>query len=58
MYVQVCTRPNLALVTRMLGRYHKNLGQSHWNGIKKALRYIQGMKGLMLLHERLNSLEI
>jgi hypothetical protein len=42
----------------MLGRYQKNLGVSHWNGIKKALRYIHGTKCLMLTYERLDSLEI
>jgi hypothetical protein len=42
----------------MLGRYQKNLSVSHWNGIKKALRYIQGTKGLMLTYERSDSLEI
>jgi hypothetical protein len=29
MYTQVCTRPDLAFVTRMLDRYQKNLGVSH-----------------------------
>jgi hypothetical protein len=57
-YAQVCTRPDLAFVTEMLGRYQKNLGVSHWNGIKKALRYKQGTKGLMLTYERSDSLEI
>jgi hypothetical protein len=42
----------------MLGRYQKNPGISHWNGIKKSLRYIQGTKGLMLTYERLDSLKI
>jgi hypothetical protein len=42
----------------MLGRYQKNPGISHWNGIKKALRYIKGTKGLMLMYERSDSLEI
>jgi hypothetical protein len=42
----------------MLDRYQKNPGISHWNGIKKALRYIQGTKGLMLTYERSGSLEI
>jgi hypothetical protein len=42
----------------MLGRYQKNPGVSHWNGIKKVLRYIQGIKGLMLMYERSDSLEI
>jgi hypothetical protein len=42
----------------MLARYQKNSGISHWNGIKKDLRYIQGTKGLMLTYERSDSLEI
>jgi hypothetical protein len=42
----------------MLGRYKKNLSIDHWNGIKKALRYIEGMKGLILTYERSDSLEI
>jgi hypothetical protein len=58
MYAQVCTRPNLAFVTRMLDRYQKNPGINHWNGIKKALRYIQGTKGLMLTYEISDNLEI
>jgi hypothetical protein len=58
MYAQVCTHPDLVFMTEMLDRYQKNSGVSHWNGIKKALRYIQGTKGLMLTYERLDSLEI
>jgi hypothetical protein len=58
MYDQVCTHPDLAFVTWMLGRYQKNLGIDHWNGIKKSLRYIQGTKGLMLTNERSDSLKM
>jgi hypothetical protein len=58
MYDQVCTRPDLAFMTGMLDRYQKNPGVSHWNGIKKALRYIQGTNDLMLTYERSGSLEI
>jgi hypothetical protein len=29
MYAQVCTHPDLAFVTRMLGRYQKNPGKPH-----------------------------
>jgi hypothetical protein len=58
MYAQVCTHPDLAFMTGMLSRYQKNPGIDHWNGIKKALRYIQGTKGLMLTYERSDSLEI
>jgi hypothetical protein len=58
MYAQVCTRSDLAFVTGMLDRYQKKLGISHWNEIKKDLRYIQGTKGLMLTYKRSDSLEI
>jgi hypothetical protein len=29
MYAQVCTRPDLSFVTRILGRYQKNPGKPH-----------------------------
>ena len=37
MYAQVCTRPDLAFTTGMLGRYQSNPGRTHWVGAKKAL---------------------
>jgi hypothetical protein len=57
-YAQIYTRPDLAFVTGILGKYQKNPGISHWNGIKKPLRYIQCTNDLMLTYERSNSLEI
>jgi hypothetical protein len=58
LYAQVCTRPDLAFTTGMLGRYQKNPGIDHWKVVKKALRYVQGTKGLMLTYRRSNSLQI
>jgi hypothetical protein len=58
MYAQVCTHLDLAFLIGMLGRYRKKPGIDHWNEIKKALRYIQGTKGLMLTYERSDRLEI
>jgi hypothetical protein len=52
MYTQVCTRPDLAFVTGMLGRYQKNPGKPHWDRVKKGLRYLQGTKGLMLTYKK------
>jgi hypothetical protein len=52
MYAQVYTHPDLAFVTGMLGRYQKNPGKPHWNGVKKVLRYLQGTKGLMLTYKK------
>jgi hypothetical protein len=36
----------------------ENPGISHWNIIKKVLKYIQGTKSIMLTYERSNSLKI
>jgi hypothetical protein len=58
MYSQICTHPNLAFVIEMFGRYQKNPGIDHWNGIKKDLRYIKVTKGLMLTYDRSENLEI
>jgi hypothetical protein len=52
MYAQVCTRPDLAFITGMLRRYQKNPDKSHWGGVKKALRYLQGIKCLMLTYKK------
>jgi hypothetical protein len=56
MYAQVCTRPNLAFTIGILGRYSKNLDIDHWKAVKKALRYLQVTKGLMLTYRRSSSL--
>jgi hypothetical protein len=52
MYAQVCTRLDLDFVTGMLGRYQKNSGKPHWDGVKKALRYLQGTNGLMWTYKK------
>ena len=57
-YAQVCTRPDLAFVTGLLGRYQSNLGIEHWRLVKKVLRYLQGTKGPMLTYKRSDSLHI
>ena len=54
----MCTRPDLAFVTGLLGRYQSNPGIGHWKLVKKVLRYLQGTKGLMLTYIRSDSLHI
>jgi hypothetical protein len=34
-YAQVCTHPDLAFITGLLGRYQDNLGIEHWKMAKK-----------------------
>ncbi|RVW95242.1 Retrovirus-related Pol polyprotein from transposon TNT 1-94 [Vitis vinifera] len=58
MYAQVCTRPDIAYVVGMLGRYQSNPGIDHWKAVKKVLRYLQGTKDYMLTYRRTNNLEI
>ena len=41
MYAQVCSRPDIAFVVSMLGRYQVNLGEVHWTAGKKVLRYLK-----------------
>ena len=57
-YAQVCTRPDLAFVTGLLGRFQSNPGMEHWKLVKKVLRYLQGTKGLMLMYRRSESLQL
>ena len=40
MYAQVCTRPAIAFVVNVLGRYLSDPDQSHWKAAKKVLRYL------------------
>ncbi|GJY87019.1 hypothetical protein Tco_0501647 [Tanacetum coccineum] len=43
-YAQVCTHPDIAYITGMLGCYQSNPGKEHWKAAKKVLRYLQGTK--------------
>ncbi|KAI5648628.1 hypothetical protein M9H77_34633 [Catharanthus roseus] len=38
MYAQVCTRPDLAFIVGMLGRYLSNSGPAHWVAAKRVMR--------------------
>ncbi|KAL6324412.1 hypothetical protein AAG906_013016 [Vitis piasezkii] len=58
MYAQVCTRPDIAFVVGMLGRYLSNPGSQHWKATKKVLRYLQGTKDLMLTYQRTSLLDV
>ena len=58
MYAQVCTRPDIAFVVGVLGRYLSDPGLSHWKAAKKVMRYLQGTKDHMLTYRRADTLEI
>ena len=50
MYAQVCTRPDIAFATGLLGRYQSNLGYDHWVAAKKVMRYLKRTKDYMLIY--------
>jgi hypothetical protein len=57
-HAQVCTRPDLAFVIGLLGRFQSNSGIEQWKLVKKVLHYLQGTKGLMMTYRRFDSLHI
>ena len=48
MYAQVCTRPDIAFVVGVLGRYLSNPRMQHWNVAKCVMCYLKRTKGYML----------
>ena len=58
MYVQVCTRLDIAFTVSMLDRYQSNLGMGLWRAAMKVLRYLQGTKEYMLMYGRIDNLEV
>lgn len=43
-HAQVCTRPDIAYITEILGHYQTNPNLDCCKATKKVLRYLQGMK--------------
>ncbi|XP_047325431.1 secreted RxLR effector protein 161-like [Impatiens glandulifera] len=58
MYAQVCTRPDLAYIVGMLGRYLSNPGMDHWIVVKRVMRYLKRTKDFMLTYKKSDQLEI
>jgi hypothetical protein len=57
MYAQVCTRPDIAFITRLLGRFQTNPRLKHWEAIKKALCYLQETKHIVLTYRKSDELK-
>ena len=52
MYAQVCTRPDLAFIVGILGRYLNNPGMDHWRAANRVFRYLQRTKDYVLTYRR------
>ena len=58
MYAQVYTRPDIAFIVGMLGRYLSNPAMDHWRATKRVFRYLQRTKDYMLTYKRSDQIEI
>ena len=58
MYVQVCTRHDIAYAVGVLRRYQSNLGRDHWRAAKKVMRYLQGTKDYKLMYRQKDNLDL
>ena len=58
MHALVCTRPDIAFVVGMLGRYQSNPEMKYWKAAKKIMRYFKGTKDYMLTYKHVDYLEV
>ncbi|KAL4283434.1 hypothetical protein GQ457_16G021540 [Hibiscus cannabinus] len=58
MYAQVCTRPDIAYIVGVLGRYSSNPGMDHWIAAKRVMRYLRRTKDYMLTYRKSDHLEV
>ena len=58
MYAQVCTRPDIAYVVGVFGKYQSSQSIDHWKVAKKVMRYLQGTKNYVLVYKHTDNLEV
>lgn len=58
MYDQVCIRPNISHIIKLLSWYQSDSGIDHWKVAKKVMRYLQGTKDYMLMFRRADELVV
>ncbi|XP_075111689.1 secreted RxLR effector protein 161-like [Nicotiana tabacum] len=58
MYIQVCTRLDIAFAVNMLGRFSSNPRWAHWVTAKKVMRYLQRTKDFMLVYKKVDDLDL
>ena len=58
MYLATCTRPDLAAAVSEFSKFSQNLGITHWEGVKRVLRYVSSIVGDGLLYKRGAQIEV
>ena len=57
MYAMVCTRPNIAHVVGLFGRFMSNARKEHWTIVKQVFRYLRGTSDYGLCYQGRPGLE-
>ena len=50
MYLAIATRPDITFAMSTLSQFLDNLGEAHWEGVKRIFHYLVGMKDHMLTY--------
>ena len=48
MWAAVATQPDIAFAASLLSQFLENPGELHWRAVKRAMRYLKGMKNYKL----------
>ena len=57
LYLEQCTRPDIAYSVNLLARLSSALTRRHWNGVKHILRYLRGTTDLGLFYSKESTLK-
>jgi hypothetical protein len=50
MYAAIATRPDITFAVSVLSQFLDNLGEAHWEGVKRIFRYLAGIKDCALTY--------
>ena len=56
--LKFCSRPDIAYIVGVLGRYMSNPGMTYWKAAIRVLRYLQRTKNNILTYRKSKRLEI
>ncbi|XP_074297742.1 secreted RxLR effector protein 161-like [Silene latifolia] len=48
MYAMLCTRPEICYAVGLVSRFQSNPGPTHWQGVKRIMRYLRGTSDIVL----------
>jgi len=52
MYAMLCTRPDICFAVGLVSRYQRNPRPTHWQAVKRIMRYLRGTTDLVIYDQR------